>query len=82
MNATYFNALAFDYEMGRSQGIDATLQMYNLDALLLPTDGVYPCLPLPIYAYYDVLPDRIYLSPCSNRWVSTCDRLAYLSPLC
>ena len=77
MNATYFNALAFDYEMGRSQGIDAALKMYNLDALLLPTDGVYLCLSMPIYAYQCyVFPDRIYFSPCSHRWVSTCDRLA------
>lgn len=81
MNATYFNALAFDYEMGRSQGIDATLKMNNLDALLLPTDGVYLCLSMPIYTYQCyVLPDRIYFSPCSHRWVSTCDWLAYLLP--
>jgi amidase len=41
MNATYFAALAFDYEMGRTQGIDATLKAFNLDALLLPTDGAF-----------------------------------------
>ena len=40
MNSTYFTALADDYDMSRTRGIDATLKAYNLSALLLPTNGV------------------------------------------
>jgi len=39
-NATYFQALAFDHDLGRTRGIDATLQEFNLDALLLPAPGL------------------------------------------
>ena len=38
-NATYYQALAYDYEMGRTQGIDAALAAYDLDALVLPAPG-------------------------------------------
>lgn len=41
MDAAYFTALAADHDLGRTRGIDATLQMFGLDAILLPTDG--PC---------------------------------------
>ncbi|KAF8235335.1 amidase signature enzyme [Tricholoma matsutake] len=50
MDAAYFTALAFDYEMGRAQGIDATLKEFNLDALLLPTDG-FTSVPAAIAGY-------------------------------
>lgn len=35
----YFAALAADKDLGQTRGIDATLKMFNLDALLLPTAG-------------------------------------------
>ncbi|KAF8240536.1 amidase signature enzyme [Tricholoma matsutake] len=50
VDAAYFAALAFDYEMGRTQGIDATLKEFNLDALLLPTNG-YTSPPAAIAGY-------------------------------
>ena len=39
MNATYFQALAFDKELGATMGIDAALKANNLDALILPAPG-------------------------------------------
>ena len=39
MDDAYRTALAADYELGRSGGIDATLRKFELDALILPTDG-------------------------------------------
>lgn len=39
MDAAYFAALAADHDLGRTRGIDATLQNFGLDAILLPTDG-------------------------------------------
>ncbi|KAF8523735.1 amidase signature enzyme [Hysterangium stoloniferum] len=39
LNDAYFTALAFDKELGATNGIDATLKKFNLDAILLPTDG-------------------------------------------
>ena len=41
MSATYFKALAFDADLGRTRGIDVTLKEFNLDSLLLPTDGAF-----------------------------------------
>jgi hypothetical protein len=41
VNASYFEALAMDEDLGRTRGIDATLKQFNLDALLLPTNGMY-----------------------------------------
>ncbi|KAG1819197.1 amidase signature enzyme [Suillus subaureus] len=38
----YFSALAEDFDLGRTRGIDATLAQFNLDAILLPTDGHAP----------------------------------------
>ncbi|KAK1220636.1 hypothetical protein PQX77_016587 [Marasmius sp. AFHP31] len=39
-NATYFQALAFDHDLGRTRGIDAALRDHNLDALILPATGL------------------------------------------
>ena len=38
MDDAYFAALAADHDLGRTRGIDATLQQFNLDAILLPTN--------------------------------------------
>ncbi|KAG1740450.1 amidase signature domain-containing protein [Suillus paluster] len=35
----YFAALAENFDLGRTRGIDATLTQFNLDAIILPTDG-------------------------------------------
>lgn len=40
MNSTYFQALAFDKDLGATRGIDAALQMFGLDALVLPAPGL------------------------------------------
>ena len=42
VNASFFEALAADADLGRTRGIDGTLKKFNLDALLLPTDGMFP----------------------------------------
>lgn len=39
INDTYFAALASDYDLGRTRGIDATLEKFKLDAIIIPTDG-------------------------------------------
>ena len=45
VNASYFKALATDEDLGRTRGIDGALKKFNLDALLLPTDGLsFPTL--------------------------------------
>ena len=41
-NATYFQALAFNKELGATRGIDAALEEYNLDAIVLPAPGLAP----------------------------------------
>lgn len=38
MDQAFFDALAADKDLGATRGIDATLQAFTLDALLLPTD--------------------------------------------
>lgn len=38
-NASYFQSLAFDKELGATRGIDAALKAHNLDALILPAPG-------------------------------------------
>ncbi|KDQ59509.1 hypothetical protein JAAARDRAFT_205546 [Jaapia argillacea MUCL 33604] len=38
-NSTFYEALAFDRELGGSRGIDAAISMYNLDALVLPANA-------------------------------------------
>ena len=35
----YHAALAANRDLGRTRGIDAALKDFNLDAILLPTDG-------------------------------------------
>ncbi|KAI6015247.1 amidase signature domain-containing protein [Pisolithus orientalis] len=77
-NATFFEALAFDREMGGSQGIDAALKQYNLDALVLPAPGYtstpaaiigYPIVTVPLGFYPDNVtigsagPNTIYPAP-------------------
>lgn len=37
----YYAALAENRELGRTRGIDATLQAHQLDALILPTDSAW-----------------------------------------
>lgn len=39
MDAAYFAALAADKDLGQTRGIDGTLKEFNLDAILLPTNG-------------------------------------------
>lgn len=45
----YLAAVADHTELGRTRGIDAVLQRFNLDAILLPTDGA---------SIFDVLDDQ------------------------
>lgn len=61
-NATYTASLAADHELGRTQGIDAALKQFNLDALLLPAPGIatvpaaiagYPIVTVPLGFYPD-----------------------------
>ena len=35
----YYAALAENWELGRTRGIDAVLRAHQLDALILPTDS-------------------------------------------
>jgi len=35
-NATFFESLAFDKDLGGTRGIDFVLKTYNLDAIVLP----------------------------------------------
>ncbi|KAI0078089.1 amidase signature enzyme [Panus rudis PR-1116 ss-1] len=56
VNQTFFDALAADKDLGQTRGIDATLKLFNLDALLLPTSGAsgpaaiagYPLVTVPL----------------------------------
>ncbi|KAL5520605.1 hypothetical protein ACEPAF_2606 [Sanghuangporus sanghuang] len=61
-NATFFQALAFDKDLGATRGIDAALQEHNLDALILPAPGFttvpaaiagYPIVTVPLGFYPD-----------------------------
>ncbi|KAF9484228.1 amidase signature enzyme [Pholiota conissans] len=63
--AAYLEALAFDYEYGRTRGIDAVLKEHNLDALVLPTVrgtwtpaaiAGYPIITVPLGFYPDDIP--------------------------
>ncbi|KAG2159337.1 amidase signature domain-containing protein [Suillus bovinus] len=38
VDGAYFSALAEDFNLGRTRGIDATLAQFNLDAIILPTE--------------------------------------------
>ncbi|KAG1769784.1 amidase signature domain-containing protein [Suillus occidentalis] len=42
LDDAYFAALAQNFELGRTRGIDATLAKFNLDAIILPTDVLEP----------------------------------------
>jgi amidase len=62
MTAAYFESLALDKELGATQGIDAALQAFNLDALILPAGGLttvpagiagYPIVTVPLGFYPD-----------------------------
>ncbi|CCM00820.1 uncharacterized protein FIBRA_02862 [Fibroporia radiculosa] len=52
----YFDALAFDYETGRANGIDGALKEFSLDAILIPTNKAsrpaaiagYPVISVPL----------------------------------
>ncbi|KAJ3819994.1 amidase signature enzyme [Lentinula raphanica] len=53
----YFQSLTYDYELGGAQGIDAALEMFDLDALVLPAQGIsatpaaiagYPVVTVPL----------------------------------
>ncbi|KAG1867539.1 amidase signature domain-containing protein [Suillus tomentosus] len=56
-NDAYYAALAEDFDLGRRRGVDATLQKFKLDAIILPTDGTastpaaisgYPIISVPL----------------------------------
>ncbi|KZP00703.1 amidase signature enzyme [Calocera viscosa TUFC12733] len=49
-NSSYYTALYDDYALGRTNGIDAALQQYNLDALIMPSPG-YTTVPAAIAGY-------------------------------
>ena len=49
-NATFFESLAFDKELGATRGIDAALKAHNLDALVLPAPG-FTTVPAAIAGY-------------------------------
>ncbi|KAF8531873.1 amidase signature enzyme [Gautieria morchelliformis] len=70
VNASYFEALAADEDLGRTRGIDGALQKFNLDALLLPTDGFtstpaaiagYPVVTVPL----GFQPDTVVPTPAN-----------------
>ncbi|KAG2159335.1 amidase signature domain-containing protein [Suillus bovinus] len=42
VDEAYFAALARNFELGRTRGIDATLAKFNLDAIIIPTDVLEP----------------------------------------
>lgn len=49
-NASFFQALAFDKDLGATRGIDAALKQFNLDALVLPAPG-FTTVPAAIAGY-------------------------------
>ncbi|KAG1718652.1 amidase signature domain-containing protein [Suillus lakei] len=72
----YLAALAEDFELGRTRGIDATLAQFNLDAIILPTDGPaagpaaiagYPMISVPL----GFQPDDVELLPATPSAVYT-----------
>ncbi|CAE6500030.1 unnamed protein product [Rhizoctonia solani] len=59
-NSTYYSALRFNYEAGRERGIDYALKTYDLDAIILPSNGFaqtiaalagYPVVTVPLGFY-------------------------------
>ncbi|KAG2366490.1 amidase signature domain-containing protein [Suillus spraguei] len=72
----YFAALAEDFDLGRTRGIDAILAQFNLDAIILPTDGLapgpaaiagYPLISVPL----GFQPDDVELLPATPSSVYT-----------
>ncbi|KIJ16269.1 hypothetical protein PAXINDRAFT_75651 [Paxillus involutus ATCC 200175] len=77
-NASYYQSLAFDKELGATRGIDAALETYSLDALVLPAPGYttvpsaiagYPIVTVPLGFYPDNVtigsagPNTVYPAP-------------------
>ncbi|KDQ59508.1 hypothetical protein JAAARDRAFT_126672 [Jaapia argillacea MUCL 33604] len=68
-NSTYYQALAFDKDLGATRGIDAALSMYGLDALVLPAGGytTVPAVPLGFYPSNVTIgsagPNTVYPAP-------------------
>ncbi|KAF8839265.1 amidase signature enzyme [Paxillus ammoniavirescens] len=77
-NASYYESLAFDKELGATRGIDAALETYTLDALVLPAPGYttvpsaiagYPIVTVPLGFYPDNVtigsagPNTVYPAP-------------------
>ena len=69
MDAAYFAALAADEDLGRTRGIDATLAKFNLDAILLPTDGKESAI---CHISLLMVSIRFYLGTCCDRRISYC----------
>jgi amidase len=42
-DSAYFAALAANADLGKTRGIDGVMEKFNLDAILLPTDGGFLC---------------------------------------
>ncbi|KAJ3852061.1 amidase signature enzyme [Lentinula lateritia] len=65
----YFQSLAFDKELGGAQGIDAALEMFDLDALVLPAQGLttVPAVPLGFFPSNVTIgsagPETVYPAP-------------------
>ncbi|KAG8687222.1 hypothetical protein FRC11_007574, partial [Ceratobasidium sp. 423] len=64
-DSTYYAALGSNYEAGRKQGIDYALRTYDLDAIVLPSNGFaqtiaalagYPIVTVPLGFYPDDTP--------------------------
>ncbi|KAG6815128.1 hypothetical protein H0H93_010876, partial [Arthromyces matolae] len=47
-DAAFFESLALNHDLGATRGIDAALQKYDLDALVLPSDGWTPTPAVPL----------------------------------
>lgn len=76
MDDAYLSALAEDFDLGRTRGIDATLTQFNLDAIILPTDALawkvtaiagYPLISVPLGFW----PDDVELLPTTPSSVYT-----------
>ncbi|KAG1903688.1 amidase signature domain-containing protein [Suillus fuscotomentosus] len=71
----YFSALAEDFDLGRTRGIDVTLAQFNLDAIILPTEHApgpaaiagYPLISVPL----GFQPDDVELLPVTPSSVYT-----------
>ncbi|KAG2076360.1 amidase signature enzyme [Suillus decipiens] len=72
----YLSALAENFDLGRTRGIDATLAQFDLDAIILPTDGHapgpaaiagYPLISVPL----GFQPDDVELLPATSSSVYT-----------